>query len=124
MINDKGYLSEDLLNGADIQQALLNNHNLMLKQVPVLNGSYDYMLDRQTAIYQLENNKTYLFLNSHPTDKQLYLISGYNGTWLEIATQIKNSVSFTYDFANAQLTIQALNNCRGYLFELVNIAGK
>lgn len=124
MINDKGYLSEDLLNGADIQQALLNNHNLMLKQVPDLNGSYRYLADNQTAIYQLENNKTYLYLNSHPTNKQIYLISGYNGTWLRIATQIADSVNFIYDATNAQLTIQALRTCRGYLFELVNIAGK
>lgn len=123
MINDKGYLNGDLLNGADIQQTLLNNHNLMLKQVPNTGKSYIVIGDYGSASYQLEKNKIYLYLNSHPSDKQVYLINGYDGGWVEIVTQKANSVQFTYTSSNIQLTIKALSNCRGYLFELVNILG-
>lgn len=123
MINDKGYLNEDLLNGDDVQQALTNSHNLVLIQVPNTDGSYLSLGDTNTTTYQLDNHHLYLFINSHPQAKSLIFVNGYNGETSLIYRQVStDTLNFQYNSSTKILTVQSLTGCRGYLYQVGNLA--
>lgn len=123
MINDKGYINPDLLNGEDMTNVLADSHNLVIKQVPQENGSYAEVPETGTVGYDIKQSKIYLFINSHPLNKELYLISGYNGNVLKIASQLNNQTTFNYDSSLKKLYITSKGYCRGYLYELVGLKG-
>lgn len=117
MINDKGYLNDDLLNGEDIATKLLTSHNLVLIQAPDTSGNYTYINDKETGNYKLEA-RLYLYINSHPKNNQLYLINGYDGSWSRIYTQQANSINISFNSSTRVVTISANSECRGYLYQV------
>lgn len=123
MIDEKGYLNADLLNGESMTNVLTDSHNFVLKQVPDTSGSYDKITDKGQAGFDMDVHKIYLFINSHPFNKQLYLISGFNGNILKIVSQEENQTSFNYNSSQKKLYITSTGSCRGYLYELVGLAG-
>lgn len=123
MINKKGYLNEDLLNGEDMTNVLTDSHNLVLKQVPDTNGSYGFLRDRNTKSYQLVDGAFYIFINAHVDSQNAFTLSGYYGkpTYIYGTHQDQFNINFNTDTKVVTITDNSNWGCRGYMYRVGNL---
>ena len=80
-----------------------------------------YIVDNDTGTFQVEENKVYLFINSHINNREIVLITQWTSTsTLHIDTILSTSpqMQTSFSFQDGKITITAKGSCRGRVYKL------
>ena len=77
--------------------------------------------DNQTVTFQVENNRAYLFVNTHINNREIVLIT--QRTSLSILNlnrilPVDANRQTSFSFNNGKITITGSDNCRGNVYKL------
>lgn len=118
-IYHEGKVLKDVINSKVNASDVYTKEQLDNSLLPMTIIEGIYVGDSKTVTFSVEPKIPYIFINSHLYDREIVLITQYNGTInidRILSSDPNHKTSFT--LKDGKLTIAGAGNCRGHLYKL------